>query len=316
LARALWFETLGFRFGYPIEPVPEAGCRSSLHYYIYSEHLFFDMMELDNNGIPCHRTRTLRRFYNPAYVAWYGLMKLEQCLRSGKAASEEFFLQKTWLVDHAVHRRDRSVVWYFPVDFQEGKALLKSPWISAMIQGLVISVLIRAYRLKPDPSLLDLCHAALQVYRKDISEGGIRTNTNGHFLFEEYPAYPLPRVLDGFLFSLLGLYDFWVETEDPSAKKLLDNGVLGLLWNLDSWNYERGWSWYGTHGYLSPPNYHALNRLLLAVLGGLTGEKTLVQYARRWDPAELSGLDRMRLFIVFFGTKQWCRGKSWHGRNN
>src|SRR6516225_253947 len=129
-ARALWLEAFGFRFDYPIELVPEAGPRSSLHYYIYSDRLFFDMMELDANGVPCHRTRTLKTFYNPAYVAWYGLMKLEQRLRSGETACEAFWTQIKWLVDHGVSQADGSAVWCFPVDFQEGRALLKSPWVS------------------------------------------------------------------------------------------------------------------------------------------------------------------------------------------
>jgi hypothetical protein len=312
-ARALWLEAFGFRFDYPIELVPEAGPRSSLHYYIYSDRLFFDMMELDANGVPCHRTRTLTTFYNPAYVAWYGLMKLEQRLRSGETACEAFWTQIKWLVDHGVSQADGSAVWCFPVDFQEGRALLKSPWVSAMIQGLAISALVRAHRLKPEPALIDLCRAALAVYRKDVHEGGVRTTENGKVLFEEYPVYPLPRVLDGFLFSLLGLYDCWVEAEDELARSLFDEGVRGLVQNLEFWDYENRWSWYGSHGYLAPPHYHTLNRLLLVVLARLTGEAALLRHAQSWDPAEMSTLDRLRVFSVFFGTKQRSRLKSWCG---
>lgn len=312
-ARALWLEALGFRFTYPIELVPDAGPRSSLHYYIYSDRLFFDMMELDTEGVPCHRTRTLTRFYNPAYIAWYGLMKLEQSLRSGETACEAFWTQIKWLVDHAVSRPDGSAVWYFPVDFREGRALLKSPWISAMIQGLAISALVRAHRLKPESALIDLCRAGLHVYRKDVREGGVRTTENGRVLFEEYPVYPLPRVLDGFLFSLLGLYDCWVEVEDALARSLFDEGVRGLVRNLEFWDYKNKWSWYGSHAYLCPPNYHTLNRLLLTVLAMLSGEMVLSRYAQSWDPTEMSTLNRARLFSVFFGTKQRSRVKSWHG---
>ena len=306
-ARAFWLEALGFRFTYPIESVPEAFSGSSLYYYIFSRELFFDMMELDSDGVPCHRTRTLKRFYNPAYIAWYGLMKLADSLRTGAVAPEAFAIQIRWLVDRAVTRADGSVVWYFPVDFQEGKTSLKAPWISAMIQGLAISALVRAFRLNPDPALLDLCRGALKVYQRDVTEGGLRTAENGVVLYEEYPAYPLPRVLDGFLFSLLGLYDLWAEREDALAKDLFDQGVSGLVQQIEYWNYKDKWSWYGPRGYLAPPHYHTLNRLLVGVLARLSGEATLLRYAKMWDPARLHWLDRAQLFGAFFGTKQWRR---------
>ena len=182
-----------------------------------------------------------------------------------------------------------------------------------MIQGLAISALVRAHRLKPEPALIDLCRAALAVYRKDVHEGGVRTTENGKVLFEEYPVYPLPRVLDGFLFSLLGLYDCWVEAEDELARSLFDEGVRGLVQNLEFWDYENRWSWYGSHGYLAPPHYHTLNRMLLVALARLTGEAALLRHAQSWDPAEMSTLDRLRVFSVFFGTKQRSRLKSWCG---
>ena len=143
--RAVWLETLGFRFGYPVELVPEAGPRSSVHYYIYSDELFFDLMEIDRDGIPYHRSRTLGRFSNPAYVAWYGLMALERSQRGGKNSSSAFAVQINWLVRNAVRREDGSVVWPFPVDVQEGKAETEGA------MGLGDDPRSRAQRARPRP---------------------------------------------------------------------------------------------------------------------------------------------------------------------
>jgi hypothetical protein len=310
--RAVWLETLGFRFGYPVELVPEAGPRSSVHYYIYSDQLFFDLMEIDRDGIPYHRSRTLGRFYNPAYVAWYGLMALERSQRGGKNSSSAFAVQINWLVRNAVRREDGSVVWPFPVDVQEGKAELKAPWVSAMIQGLALSALVRAHRLKLGPAdLLELCHSALCVYGRDVSDGGVRTVHDGLVLFEEYPAYPLPRVLDGFLFSLLGLYDYWIESDETLARNLFEKGVAGLAHTLEYWNYKDRWTWYGSHGYLCPPYYHNLNRLLLIALSNVTGQRILAHYAEAWNPARLTVAERIKLFATYFVLKQRARLRKW-----
>jgi hypothetical protein len=308
IVRALWTEIFGFRFGYPIELVPEAGPRHSLHYYVFSERLFFDAMQLDVYGVPVQRSRRLGAFYNPAYVAWYGLMVLEQSLLRGGVVDDRFRIQVEWLLKNAVRQPDGAIVWPFPVDVREGRCTLRAPWISAMIQGLAISTLVRAHRQGwESDELIEICRAAVKVYGKDVDEGGVRTTEGRGALYEEYPAYPLPRVMDGFLFSLLGLYDFWVETGEAVAKERFQEGVQGLLNYISAWNYRDRWSWYGSHGYLCPPQYHVLNRLLVLTLARVTGEPLLTRYAELWDPAGLNGYERARLFVVFLFFKQWAR---------
>lgn len=307
-ANAVAEDTIGFRFVYPMEVVPEAGPRGSLHYYIYSERLFFNAMELDAEGIPCQHARLWGKFYNPAYIAWYGLMKLEQSLKHGRTYCEAFDVQARWLAQHAVRRTDGSVVWPFPVDVTEGPCRLRAPWISAMIQGLAVSVLVRAHRLGfRHLDLLELCRAATLVYSRTIEQGGVRTVEEGHVLYEEYPGYPLARVLDGFLFGLLGLYDLWVETGDKNVERLFEEGVDGLAHTIDYWDFENNWSWYGSHGFLCPPQYHTLNRMLLSVVASVSRNEGLAARATAWNPEKLTLRLRTKVFLLFVWLKQWSR---------
>src|SRR6266545_3449880 len=308
IARALWTEVFGFRFGYPIELAPEAGPRHSLHYYVSSERLFFDVMHLDEDGVPVQRSRMLGAFYNPAYVAWYGLMALEQSLRKGEKCDKRFQIQVDWLLNNAVRCNDGSAVWPFPVDVKEGQCFLKAPWVSAMSQGLALSVLVRAHRVGiGGDSILELGRAALRVFCQKVEEGGIRTVEEGRVFYGEYPGYPLPRVLDGFLFSLLGLYDLWVETGDSGVGRLFSDGIEGLRRCLSFWDYRGKWSWYGRRVYLCPPHYHALNTQLLSVLGCLTEDPVLSEQASRWAPRNLSWADRIEIYTLFVTTKNWTR---------
>lgn len=309
-ATTLRSELLGFRFDYPVDAVPAAGPRESLHYYLYSDRLFFDAMELDRGRTPVHRSRHFQT-YNPAYIAWYGLMNLEQWLRGENPAGRRTFLrQVAWLETHAVEREDGSVVWPLTMDWQEGACRLKAPWISAMVQGLVVSSLVRAYRITGRQRLLDRCRGATRVFEKDVADGGVRAGVPGRVTYEEYPGFPLPRVLDGYLFSLLGLYDLWTETGDPRAGALFADGIQGLKHRLPAWDYKGKWSWYGSHGYLSPPRYNKLNCALLTALGSLSGEPALQRYADAWAPARLSSLGRAEVFLVFMFTKNRSRLRS------
>jgi hypothetical protein len=311
-ARWLWpslcREIMGFRVNYPIEIVPGAGQARSLRYYIYSDKLFLDDQKLDAQGVPLKQYRLLGLQYNPLFVAWWGLYHLERAAREHDDRHLNVFLtQVNWLKSNAVVRRDGTVVWPCYFEWQEGHARLQAPWISAMYQGVVISALVRGFRLTREKKLLDLALAGSRVFSLDVGSGGVRTYEQGQVLYEEYPAFPLPRVLDGFLFALLGLYDLSVETEDPRITRLFAQGVDGLKHTLRYWDYRGKWSWYGSHGYLCPPHYHGLNRSLLQALGRLSREPVLTRYAETWDPARLSLSDKLEVYTVFVLTKNLAR---------
>lgn len=311
-ARALEGELWGFRCDFPVETVPAAADPESLHYHVYSDRLFFEVMELDPDGIPVQRGRTFAGVHNPAYVAWYGLMRLERFLRGrDPAGCRAFLAQAEWLLAHAVRRDDGAVVWPYTLDWQEGACRLRAPWICAMAQGLAMSVLVRAHRLTGGADLLALARAATRVFDRDVEDGGVRTREQGHALYEEYPARPLPRVLDGFLFSLLGLHDVAVALDDPAVRALLADGLGGLAHRLPAWDYRGKWSWYGTHGFLCPPHYNRLNGALLGALARVTGHPGLDGYAERWDPRRLSTAGRVEVFVVFVVTKNWSRLKKY-----
>lgn len=306
--RGLGREGLGFRVDYPLEIVAGAEQPDSLRYYLYSDRLFLDNMEFDQHNVPLKCYRLLGPQYNPLFVAWWGLHHLELAARGHADRHLDISLaQLEWLHANAVVRDDGAVVWPCYFDWQEGRTRLYAPWISAMYQGVVISMLVRGFRLTRDAKLLNLACAGSRVFSLAISAGGVRSCEAGRALYEEYPAFPLPRVLDGFLFSLLGLYDLHVQTGDDRIRGLFTDGVEGLTYHLGWWNYHGKWSWYGSHGYLCPPHYHALNRMLLTILYRLTGHRMLKDVAEAWAPDHMSWRNRVEIFLMFTLTKNWAR---------
>jgi hypothetical protein len=306
--RALKQEIFGFRLDYPVDIIEKAGPSDSLHYYLWHPSLFLDNLDFDHNEVPRKRYRAQGPQYNPLFIAWWGLSNLQRYLGNhDKEYLEKFLKQVAWLKANAVHRDDGAVVWPCYFDWQEGLCKLTSPWISAMYQGVVISTLIRGYRINGDRELLDLSKRAAIVFSQDIEKGGVTTSESGGTLYEEYPAYPLPRVLDGFLFSLLGLYDLAVDTRSADIRRLFDVGIEGLKGTLQFWNYRNKWSWYGSHGYLCPPHYHKLNAILLAILGRLTGDATLQHFANLWDTKQRTFADKVEIFLMFAFTKNRAR---------
>jgi hypothetical protein len=312
--RALRRECLQFRFDYPLEIDFAAGPRDSLHYYLYSEELSWSIMSMDPEGIPRARNRLAGLVYKPAYIAWWGLVNLGHYLRHNDDRSRDAFLkQVNWLETHADIRPDGSVVWMNHYDCLQGQTLFRAPWISAYDQGLAISALVRGLRLTGRPQLLSLLLGASRVFAQVVNEGGVREPVSAGCLYSELPGKSIPGIQDGFMSALLGLYDLFVETEDPVIRKLFDDGVLGLKTMLPCWDYRKRWSWYGSHAYLCPPSYHWQNRILLEVLAGLTQESVFAEYAEAWRPDRLSALARSEIFAMFLLTKNVCRvrNKTW-----
>jgi hypothetical protein len=304
---ALWREFAGFRFHYEAADVPDAQHPGALRYHLDSPRLFADAMRLDSTGVPYQVSRTFTT-YNPAYVAWYGLQQLQDAeLRGALHGRDRFLKQVAWLRDHAVSRPDGAAVWQYDFDWREGDSVLRAGWISAMAQGLAMSALVRANRLEPDPALLELAVAAARPFELPISEGGVRSAGKGGAIFEEYPALPPPRVLDGTLFAMLGLFDIASETSNSRLRALFSEGMDGLESELTYWDFRDKWSWYGRRSYLCPTHYHAVNRALLQALARASGRSPCAALAERWNPSRLGAFDRAEVFLSFVVTKQRSR---------
>jgi len=307
-ATAIRSEIVDFDLDYPLEIDLDAGVKDSLHYYRYSDALAWRARRTDADGIPRAWYRTTGARYWPAYSAWYGLVNLGHYLRRRDERFLEAFLRQVdWLEQNAVTRDDGAVVWPMTFDYQVGETRLRAPWVSAHAQGLAISALVRGWRVTKRSALLDLLAGSARIFELDDARQGIRLQSRGSVLYTEVPGGPPPGILDGFLTSLLGLYDLFVETGDPSVGRLFDDGLAGLASVLPEWDYRHKWSWYGCHNYLSPPAYHCLNRLLLGVVAGLGDAPQLAVRAEEWNPAHLAPTERAEIYLLFLVTKNACR---------
>ena len=66
-----------------------------------------------------------------------------------------------------------------------------------------------------------------------MADGGLRTKflTTSHSYYEEYPSSPASHVLNGYIFTMLGLYDFRVAGYEPAGRKY-EAAVAALAYTL------------------------------------------------------------------------------------
>ena len=104
--------------------------------------------------------------------------------------------------------------WTTPVIFNKerrkypGAAEVGEGWVGAMCQGQAISVLVRAFLATKDPAYLAAAEDGAKVFNVSSRQGGVRAVFLDKYVwYEEYPTNPSTFILNGFMYSLLGLYD-------------------------------------------------------------------------------------------------------------
>ncbi len=279
----------------------------------YHEHL-------DAAGIPMldYRGR-IGLQYNPIAISQWGLgnynlfheRKSEDQLPStdNREHRRKFLAASDWLCSHLQQNRFGIWVWNHLFDW-EYRDTLKAPWYSGLAQGQGISLLARAHAETGDPKYIDAAQCAFSSFLIPVTDGGVVfVDEQQNFWFEEYIVSPPTHILNGFIWSLWGVRDYFLATADVAADKLFERGLETLHANLH--RYDLGfWSLYEQSGTRLPmiasPFYHHLHIVQLGVMYRMTGEELFAEYAERWKTYTQHWFNRTRavfyksIFKIFY----------------
>lgn len=255
-------------------------------YYLNFETKLNYPEKMDEQGIPMWSTNNEPYFYHPIVIAQYALGIYEHYLQSGfnnDELKEKFLTQVNWIKNNYTEI-ECGKVWYIYYDIPLYK--MKKPWYSALSQGEIVSVLTRAYILTKDESLLQLCEDAIQPFTKDVKDGGLVNYFNLVPVYEEYPSkFKTVAVLNGFMFSLFGLYDLYLINQNKNAEKLFHQGIESikkLLPYYDTNYWARYYLFDYPKEYVASYTYISLMYEQLKVLYLLTGDEIFNTYSKKW----------------------------------
>jgi D-glucuronyl C5-epimerase C-terminus len=149
--------------------------------------------------------------------------------------------------------RGGAVAWEYYFNFGGGSP----PWTSGLSQGTAIQALARGADLLGEPAYRDIATRGLGIFEQGPPTGvRVSTDAGSHYLI--YSFAPSLRVLNGFLQSVIGLYDFSQLTGDSRARALFEAGEAEA--RVDVPRYDTGaWSLYSLERE-SDVSYHTLVR--------------------------------------------------------
>ena len=151
---------------------------------------------------------------------------------------------------------------------------------SSMAQGEGVSLLIRAHCVTQNDKYLDAAHRAMSFMLRPISDGGTTFYVGEDVYFYEYTHSPL--VLNGWIFSLWGVYDYCKYTQDEQTKKILEATLCSLKKKLPEYHLKY-WSKYDDGVRIASPFYHDLHISLLMTMHDLFGDDIYKEYAEKWQ---------------------------------
>uniref|UniRef100_A0A8D8W139 heparosan-N-sulfate-glucuronate 5-epimerase n=1 Tax=Cacopsylla melanoneura TaxID=428564 RepID=A0A8D8W139_9HEMI len=244
--------------------------------------------------VPFHKRTKLKLMKSKLKIIsihLYGSGSIDNLTLSSSDHMAMFYNAAQWLVTH----QDNSGGWPTLVTRHitgSGLSDLQPGWYSAMGQGHAISVLSRAYHHSGNPMYLNAALKGLKVFRVPVSKGGVLSK----FLdkvpwYEEYPTTPCLSILNGFIYSLIGLYDLVSVSTKGKSKDvgfLYEQGMSSLKRMLSLYDTGSG-SFYdlrhvtlGIAPKIARCDYHATHVNQLLLLATIDNNPILASTAERW----------------------------------
>ena len=220
---------------------------------------------------------------NPADTAHVALGWYERLLETGDEVAEREFLRLCDRLTATAVERDDALLWEYETDLP--KYGVRAPWFSALAQGQIASVYVRAWQRTRDPRDATRATRALRPLLHAGATGLVTRTDDGPVLEEVGRPAPTAQILNGWIFALWGIRDVAVGLDADDAARAYEEGIECLMRRLPL--YDLGWwTLYSMfpHRYpdLAKPFYQRLHVLQLDVLHALTGRPVFRDTADRW----------------------------------
>ena len=133
----------------------------------------------------------------------------------------------------------------------------------AMAQGEFASLMVRAYAQFGEIKYLDLAKKSLDFMLIPLEDGGTSQYIDEDLILYEFTCHPY--VFNGWIFAMMGIYDYYLSTKDENYKQIFDRTFKTLEKNIEKMDLKY-WSRYDSQKIIASPFYHNLHIAQLTAL--------------------------------------------------
>lgn len=235
----------------------------------------------DSNGVIMFVYKG-NKYYHPVGLSGAALHNIFSYITTQNSeylARAEKYMQK--LIDLSYSIDDNIYLTYdFDIDVHgNGYDSLVAPWYSGMAQGMGLAALVRLYIITGNSKYIESAkkvYSTFKGFRSQYETWTVFIDEDGYYWIEEYPInYPeaaAGRVLNGFIYSIYGLYDYYLLTKDPEVKNILLGSITTIYNYIPQYRDIGDLSFYCLRHLHKDALYHRYHQLQLSMLTNITGD--------------------------------------------
>jgi hypothetical protein len=230
---------------------------------------------------------------HPAMIAEWCIIHYEKFLEHQQESDFRIFKQHLdWLLENLIYDDTNAACWYYHFDLSDEKA----PFFSGISQGIGMSALLRGYAHFQDPIYLNAAIAAYKWMVRPVEQNGC-LYTKGSFAgwLEEDNFYT--HILNGHIYSLLGLYDLFRVTKDKEVEQHFKNGCDSALINKQHFDIGFYSKYAATVKMPTNNSYHLIHIIELRILAEITKNKAFEIWAQEYQDYYDGLYHRTRMFV-------------------
>lgn len=185
------------------------------------------------NNIPWHQKNS--QALNPLIPFYYGSLLWNQWKAHG-LYKEELIEIADLMLDEIEYSEIGGLYKYaeaFPT-FN-----LEADYIAGITQGLACSYYARIFQLTKDEKYKNAAISVFEPMTHSMENGGLLISTPlGMEWVEEFPSKPHSYVMNGFIFSIIGAYDLFQITNDPTHEFIYNTWLKSFTTHLIDYQYK------------------------------------------------------------------------------
>lgn len=280
-----------------------------------------DYLNWGERGCP-NSPRMIERdgiFYYDGTTTTHDALRCHGRYKSGEAPLDYFISHVDLLID--IMEDDGSFTYPFAVN-HPNYGTIEINWVSGMTQGQILSAFARAYIETGDYKYVDAGNLAYSSLMTSINQGGtlysledLDTTLKNYIFWPEWIYDKIPYTLNGYLFALMGIYDWSNINSDLQDQATSDfNSGVKTIENIIHYfdvggysTYDLGHLVYETDLYVVI-TYLPIHVYLLHALNSVIVSPVLQDYEFKWG-AKLDDLNtEPRITSVSVsGSEVWPR---------
>jgi heparosan-N-sulfate-glucuronate 5-epimerase len=260
---------------------------------------FRQSLVFDKNGVPSYNYSQTGHTSvgiqgSPHAVATNALRLYNDYVKNSNESARTYFINNVnWLVNTKMLKNNGSFSTYeFSFPWPIGNYTIQAPWRNAMVDGEALDPLAKAFHITGNKTYIETAKKILNSFYVEVKDGGVAYKTpNSGWFYEEYASKNStkePRVLNGMIHALFGISEYYNDTNDTSAKFILNQGILALKNDLPKYD-NNGLSYYDRLGLPANSFYKSLHVTQLKKLFELTNDPIFKTYYNKWNEYNLTG---------------------------